>query len=254
MSIHELCAAAAAFLQEPILHSSDNVSTLYSVKQLVVAVQKWKTAMEIADDDMIDPEAFLKANKGSPLETLVRSLRSHTLFDTRTGTRRPIEAEEVAHIISAPAEEVLGGFYQSFDVLSLQDIASDINAEHPDGPPASIQEMAKELEDGPLRECIVSLLMPTAKPTVTEGTTEVSVTEGTKPQVTPVFGLLALFVLEDLLSGDLQEGRSIFNPQYSSVLTEEFLRAPFNLETMGEGLPAFLKTLSNELAIGEITL
>jgi hypothetical protein len=291
MSITLLNMAISAVLQEPLLQSSDNVATLHAVKQACALTQAWKAAIGLAEDDSVDYEVFVKANRGSPLERALRSLLTeHTVFDTRTGTRRSLIPEELSLILSASAEEVLHGFNAEFDVLSLQDAVADLPAEEMETAAAQVGlQVAEGLEAGPLQDMILCLLSDGssadhplqkslhgwkrstataeavsadasgAAPEATATVTEAATAEGgsaTASAVAPTFhpptyGLLTLHVLEDLLSGALQNGTSLYNPQYSTSLLP-LLEEPFRLEAHLAKLPALLQSIYEELVQGEI--
>jgi hypothetical protein len=286
-------AGASAILQERLLASSDNVATLYAVRQACALAQAWKAALGLADDEPVDYETFVKTNRGSPLERALRSLLTeHTLFDTRTGMRRPLVAEELSLILSAPAEEVLRGFHAEFDVLSLQDTVADLSAEEMEtvAAQASLQ-VVEGLEPGLLQDTLLCLLsdgssadhplqkslhgwksstaeratatasataeggsadasgaVPGAGAGSAEAATAVAVAPTFHP---PTYGLLALCVLEDLLSGALQNGTSLYNPQYSTYLIP-LLEEPFRLEDHITEIPALLRALYEELVQSEI--
>jgi hypothetical protein len=207
----------------------------------------------------------VKANRGSPLELALRSLLTeHTLFDTRTGTRRSLIPEELSHILSASAEEVIRGFESEFDVLSLQDAVQSLSAEEMEAAAAAFSlEVAKGLEAGPLQDTLLCLLSdgssadhPLQKSLHGWKSSTAERATATATAVAPTFhpptyGLLALCVLEDLLSGALQNGTSLFNPQYSTCLLP-LLEKPFRLEDHITEIPALLRALYEELVQSEI--
>jgi hypothetical protein len=242
--------AVGAVLQEPLLQSSDNVATLYAVRQACALVQTWKAAVGLAEDDAVDYEVFVKTNRGSPLELALRSLLTeHTLFDTRTGTRRPLVTEELSHILSAPAEEVIRGFESEFDVLSLQDAVQGLSAEEMEEAAASVSlQMAEGLEAGPLQDTLLCLLSDGASADHPLRSTDAETQKRIHP---PTYGLLTLSILQDLLSGALQNGTSLYNPQYSTCLLP-LVGEPFRLEDHIKELPALLRSIYLELVQGEI--
>ena len=292
----------SAVLQDKLLETSDNVATLYAVKQACALAQTWKAAIGLTGDDSVDYEVFARANRGSPLELVLRSLLTeHTVFDTRTGTRRSLIPEELSLILSASAEEVLRGFEAEFDILSLQDAVADFPAEEMETAAAQVSlQVAEGLEPGVLQDTLLCLLSdgssadhplqkslhgwkrstatavarsadasgaapgrlsesgsgtaPEATATATavaataEGVSAVAVAPTFHP---PTYGLLTLHILEDLLSGALQNGTSLYNPQYSTSLLP-LLEEPFRLEDHLAELPALLQSIYEELVQSEI--
>lgn len=284
MAMALFMAGASAVMQDKLLASSDNVATLYAVRQACALTQAWKAALGLADDEPVDYETFVKTNRGSPLERALRSLLTeHTLFDTRTGMRRPLVTEELSLILSAPAEEVLRGFHAEFDVLSLQDTVADLSAKEMETAAAQVSlQIAEGLEPGLLQDTLLCLLSDgssadhplqkglrgwksasaTAKggsadasgaaPGAGAGSAEAATAVAVAPTFhPPTYGLLTLCVLEDLLSGALQNGTSLFNPQYSTCLLP-LLEEPFRLEDHITELPALLRSLYEELVQSEI--
>jgi hypothetical protein len=231
-------------------------------------------------------------------------LTEHTVFDTRTGTRRSLIPEELSLILSASAEEVLRGFEAEFDILSLQDTVRDFSAEEMETAAAAISlHFAEGLEAGPLQDMILRLLsdgssadhplqrslhswkrstataeavtvtavavadasgaatgllseggsgaVPEASATAEAGSA-VAVAVAVAPTFhPPTYGLLTLHILEDLLSGALQNGTSLYNPQYSTSLLP-LLEEPFRLEDHLAELPALLQSIYEELVQSEI--
>jgi hypothetical protein len=250
-------AAASAILQEPLLQTSDNLATLYAVKQACALAQAWKAALGLADDDPVDYETFVKTNRGSPLELTLRSLLTkHTVFDTRTGTRRPLVTEELSHILSAPAEEVVRGFETEFDVLSLQDAVQDFPVEEMEEAAAAVSlQMAEGLEAGPLQDtllCILSDGTSADHPLRSLPADMCASADARKRFHPPTYGLLTLYVFEDLLSGALQNGTSLFNVQYSTCLLPLMDESPFRVEDHLKDLPALLRDIYLELLQSEI--
>lgn len=280
-------AATSAVLQNKLLETSDNVATLYAVRQACALTQAWKAALGLAEDDSVEYEVFVKGNRGSPLERVLRSLLTeHTVFDTRTGTRRSLIPEELSLILSAPAEEVLCGFGTEFDILSLQDAAADLPAKEMETAAAQLSlQIAEGLGGGPLQDTLLCLLsdgssaehplqkslhgwkQSTATNTSVTAPEAITIiaeaTTADTPAVTdvasvmtptfhpPTYGLLTLHVLDDLLSGALQNGTSLYSAQYSTSLLP-LLEEPFRMEDHFAELPMLLWSIYEELVQGEI--
>lgn len=193
----------------------------------------------------------------SLLPIVVQAARQQILFDSATGTTRPIEESDIEYMLTTDPAMVLEEFYQTFDVLSLQDAVADF-------PPALIATTAKtvvELMGGSDGGRLASFVAAMVNEKGAEGhvlhplnTEELAVyREGLSPVVTQGYGLLTLSVLFDLVHGEFEKGTSLFDDRFSG----EFRGIVESFDWKGleeEGLIALLVQVYGMLVGGELTL
>jgi hypothetical protein len=218
-----------------LVHSSPNMPALCAVRAVLREAAAGSSLLPIA----------------------VQAAKQQILFDTATGTMRPLEDSDIEYILTTDPAEVLEEFYQMFDVLSLQDAVADF-------PPALVANTAKTVvelmggsDGGRLAQFVAAMVNEKGAegqplhPLNTEGLAMYR--EGLSPAVVQGYGLLTLSVLYDLVHGEFEKGTSLFDDRFSN----DFRTIVETFDWKGldeEGLIALLVQVYGMLVGGELTL
>ncbi len=188
------------------------------------------------------------------LDAAIALALQQTLFDAASGEGRALEAMDIDYMLSSDPEEVLQQFYETFDVLSLQDAVGDFQAKDVKKTVQTVLELVEgEERDGGILGYLPVLLSEktgdSRHPLRMEGFGVYR--EGLTPLAAQVYGLLTLSVLYDLANDEFRKGTSLFSDRFSNEFSE--LIETFDLEDMGAVATAACRVYGM-LVAGELTL
>lgn len=186
------------------------------------------------------------------------------LHDSTTGEIRPITDEDIEYVLTSDPVEAVEEFYQTYDVLSLQDAVADFKADEVAAAVGEVLEMIDVAaataewggeEDGGgsgVFDSIRTILGPAtnaAHPLNSEGMGMYR--EGVSAVAAQVYGLLTLSVLYDLANDEFRRGTSLFSDRFSNEFGE--LVETFDVGDE-EGVVEAIRRVYGMLVAGEVTL
>jgi hypothetical protein len=246
----EACRLACMATNRVLVNSSPNMPALCAVRGVLREVK----ALREARPDVEDLRTLQGTRDGRGLEAAIVLALQQTLFDAASGEGRVLEASDIEYMLTSDPDEVLLQFYETFDVLSLQDAVGDFRA-------ADVEEAVRSILDLPgvgdgdggilgyLPVLLSNVMDHSRHPLRVEGFGMYR--EGLTPIAAQVYGLLTLSVLYDLANDEFGKGTSLFSDRFSNEFPD--LVESFDLEDLEEVAAAACRVYGM-LVSGEVTL
>lgn len=194
------------------------------------------------------------------LEFAVSMAKGQFLHDSTTGEIRCVGDADIEYVLTTEPAEVVEEFYQTYDILSLQDAVADFKTDdvakavggvlETIAVAAATAEWGGE-EDG-VFDSIRAILGPTTAaqhPLNDEGMGMYR--GGVSAVAAQVYGLLTLSVLYDLANDEFRRGTSLFSDRFSNEFWE--LVETFDIGDE-EGVAKAIRQVYGMLVSGEVTL
>jgi hypothetical protein len=187
------------------------------------------------------------------LAIVVELAQQCLLHDLGAGTVRRLEDSDIEFMLTEDPAEVLEQFYQTFDILSLQDAAADFPSELVSSTAAAVLDVLEECEGRVFN--LIRVLLGAAEGVSSHPLNMEALCmyrEGIKSIIAQAYGLLTLSVLYDLAHNEFQNGTSLFSDRFSSEFQSEVLER-FDMSDL-EGLTGAVERVYEMLVCGELTL